>query len=1044
MRTRARNWRAPYQSILRPLILALFFCSGLSGLVYEVLWTRRLTLTFGHSVLAASTVVTAYMLGLAAGSLWAGRRADRATASRGTFLTTYAWLEIGIALWAGGSPWLLIGIDQLWFSLAASGWTSLWLWLAAFLAALAALTPPTFLMGATLPVLSRALVGESRQLGRSLSWLYGVNTLGACAGAGLAGWFLLPGLGLTTSLLITAGLNLGLGALAWLLGWAWPGQPASPPTLREEIAASSPTALAAPAMALAGLASMALQLGWMRAMAQLLGSSVYAFSTTLAVFLAGLGLGGALFSLLPSSRRPRSWHLGLTLALTGLAAAGSYLVIDWLPGLALQLHRMVRPDILGTVAPTAGLAGLVILPPTLLMGLALPLASALEAHRRDALGRGLSAVYSANTAGCIAGAALAGLVAIPFLGVQLTLKLAALAYLAAALLVWPRAWPALLPGLAVLILPAWNLALIANGPGVYSDFLARARSTNTLRPPAFYRDGLSSTVTVNVYGPNEQALRVNGKVDASLGLPDMQTMLLLGYIPAAYHVGLRKAVVIGLGSGFSLRALANLSALERLDCVELEPAVVEAGRYWAGYNGRVLEDPRLRMHLTDGRTFIQASREKYDLIASEPSNPWIAGVANLYTREFYLSCVQRLEPGGIMAQWVQLYGLSQQDLHSVLRTFFEVFPHGAVWQTSSGDLLLLGSLTPLPFDLARLEKLSAASPAIRRDLAAIQLYRPAMLLGHYLGERDPFYAAFRAAPRNTDDRPRLEFTAPFGLFRDNTPGNLLSLDLARTGQSPLPPGVDPSPERRIEAAHGQVNLNRVGDIQLLAPLKDVPGCSLVAARSAEREQDELTPRLYEQALQEQPDDPVTLWLSALYLLTRGNLADGAKLLARLEKSPPDGLEESVLVVRAQVLHRLGRLQEAEACLLRAIGLKTGYSTAWTWLGRIQAASNKPQAALESFEQALSLNAYDPDARAGKTLALMALKRFPEAITAARAMLELQSDNAEGWMYLSTALQASGDARGSEQARARARQLDPKIGRPDQLFEPPDKNQLPQR
>ncbi|MCE7874951.1 hypothetical protein DYH09_31935 [bacterium CPR1] len=810
------------------------------------------------------------------------------------------------------------------------------------------------------------------------------------------------------------------------------------------IAASSPTALAAPAMALAGLASMALQLGWMRAMAQLLGSSVYAFSTTLAVFLAGLGLGGALFSLLPSSRRPRSWHLGLTLALTGLAAAGSYLVIDWLPGLALQLHRMVRPDILGTVAPTAGLAGLVILPPTLLMGLALPLASALEAHRRDALGRGLSAVYSANTAGCIAGAALAGLVAIPFLGVQLTLKLAALAYLAAALLVWPRAWPALLPGLAVLILPAWNLALIANGPGVYSDFLARARSTNTLRPPAFYRDGLSSTVTVNVYGPNEQALRVNGKVDASLGLPDMQTMLLLGYIPAAYHVGLRKAVVIGLGSGFSLRALANLSALERLDCVELEPAVVEAGRYWAGYNGRVLEDPRLRMHLTDGRTFIQASREKYDLIASEPSNPWIAGVANLYTREFYLSCVQRLEPGGIMAQWVQLYGLSQQDLHSVLRTFFEVFPHGAVWQTSSGDLLLLGSLTPLPFDLARLEKLSAASPAIRRDLAAIQLYRPAMLLGHYLGERDPFYAAFRAAPRNTDDRPRLEFTAPFGLFRDNTPGNLLSLDLARTGQSPLPPGVDPSPERRIEAAHGQVNLNRVGDIQLLAPLKDVPGCSLVAARSAEREQDELTPRLYEQALQEQPDDPVTLWLSALYLLTRGNLADGAKLLARLEKSPPDGLEESVLVVRAQVLHRLGRLQEAEACLLRAIGLKTGYSTAWTWLGRIQAASNKPQAALESFEQALSLNAYDPDARAGKTLALMALKRFPEAITAARAMLELQSDNAEGWMYLSTALQASGDARGSEQARARARQLDPKIGRPDQLFEPPDKNQLPQR
>ncbi len=685
-----------------------------------------------------------------------------------------------------------------------------------------------------------------------------------------------------------------------------------------------------------------------------------------------------------------------------------------------------------------------ILPPTLLMGLALPLASALEARRRDALGRGLSAVYSANTAGCIAGAALAGLVAIPFLGVQLTLKLAALVYLACALLMWPRAWPALLPGPALLALPAWNLALLANGPGVYSDFLARTDSSNSLRPPAFYRDGLSSTVTVNVYGSNEQALRVNGKVDASLGLPDLQTMLLLGYIPPTYHDRLRKVVVIGLGSGFTLRALANLPGLEQLDCVELEPAVVEAGCYWAGYNGRVLEDPRLRMHLTDGRTFIQASPDRYDMIASEPSNPWIAGVANLYTREFYLACARRLESGGLMAQWVQLYGLSQQDLHSILRTFFEVFPHGAVWQTSSGDLLLLGSLSPLRFDLSRLERLSDSSPAIRRDLAAIQLFRPGMLLGHYLGERDPFHAAFGAAPRNTDDRPRLEFTAPFGLYRDNTTGNLLSLDVARTGQSPLPPGVDPTPERLIEAAHGQVNLNRLGDIQLLAPLRDVPGCSLVAARAAEREQDELTPRLYDQALREQPDEPITMWLSSLYLLTRGNLSDGDKLLARLEKKPPSGLEESVLVVRAQVLHRLGRRQEAEDCLLRAVELKTGYSTAWSWLGRIQAASNKPEAALESFDQALTLNAYDPDARAGKTVALMALKRFPEAVAAARAMLELQSDNAEGWMYLASALQASGDAKGSQRAREQAQRYDPKIGRPEVLFEPPSKNQLPQR
>lgn len=1010
---------------MRRLGLGLFFLSGATALVYEVLWTRRLTLTFGHTVLAVSTVVTAYMLGLALGSRFGGRWADRVAArgaAPGRFLAAYGGLEVVIGIWAAFSPWLLAGVEQAYFRATAANWSWSALQLLCWTGSLLVLTPPTLLMGATLPVLSRLLVGQQGHLNRVFSLLYAVNTVGAALGAALAGWWMLPSRGFLGSILLTALVNVSVGVLAWLSARRW-SEPA-----RATLAPSQPSPFRASslglAMGLAGLAAMVFQLAWTRGLALVLGSSTYGLATTLAVFLTGLGLGAALVGL--RSRPAGAGHLALVLGLTGLAGALSLLVLGSLPQMATQLMHHSSPSVGGIVGPVAVLSALVILPPTVLMGIALPLASALAATDLERMGSRLSFIYAANTVGCILGAALGGFLAIPTLGLQTTLKLASCLYVLAACLVVPPSWLRWVGALAInavlvicYLMPSWNLAWMAAGAGIYSRGSLAQETT-----PVFYRDGLSCTVSVEIQGPRQVALRVNGKVDASLNSDDMQTMLLLGYVPALLCQSPRRAAVIGLGSGFTLHALAQAPSIQTIECAEIEPAVVEAGRYFAGYNGHVLKDKRVKIHATDGRAFLQGSRRDYDIIVSEPSNVWIAGVANLYTLEFYRSCRQRLAPGGVMCQWYHVYSSSPQELQTVLSTFYSVFPHGSVWQSSESDILLLGSKTPLELSLDRLRSLWDSSDVVRRDFCSIGLYRPEFVLGHFLTGREKL--TFPQAARNTDDLPLLEYSAPLSYYRggDST-GECMRVLLQARGPAPeLPLGVAPSPSLWLAAAHAWPVLKRADDLAWVRNhLRDQPGLLLVEAAAAQSEPGPRADRLYEQALEEQPDDLLTLWLVAKMRFDDRQYQHSEPLLARLSRTPLPGCEESILLMHAVALQALNRIPESREQILRATRLDTGASTPWTALGKLEERANQSQAAASAYAQALQRNEADLEAWEGYGPSLLLCGRLPEAVQANRAALLLQPHNVTLLLNLAQSLLASGDPEANE-VLERVLELDP--------------------
>ncbi len=1009
---------------MRQLGLGLFFLSGATALVYEVLWTRRLTLTFGHTVLAVSTVVTAYMLGLALGSRSGGRWADRVAArgaAPGSFLAAYGMLEVAIGIWAACSPWFLAGVEQAYFRATAANWSWPALQFLCWTGSLLVLTPPTLLMGATLPVLSRLLVRPQGHLNRVFSSLYAVNTVGAALGAALAGWWMLPSRGFLGSILLTALVNVSVGVLAWLAARRWNEPSAAPNPSQPAPFRASSLGLA---MGLAGLAAMIFQLAWTRGLALILGSSTYGLATTLAVFLAGLGLGAALVGL--RTRPAGAGHLALVLGLTGLAGALSLLVLGYLPQLATQLMHYSSPSVGGIVGPVAILSALVILPPTVLMGIALPLASALAVNDPERIGSRLSFIYAANTVGCIVGAALGGFVAIPTLGLQTTLKLASCLYVVAACLVVPPSWLRWVGALALnavlvicYLLPSWNLAWMAAGAGIYSRG-SLARETT----PAFYRDGLSCTVSVEIQGPRQVALRVNGKVDASLNSDDMQTMLLLGYVPALLCQNPRRAAVIGLGSGFTLHALASTPSLETIDCAEIEPAVVEAGRYFAGYNGHVLRDRRVKIHATDGRAFLQGGLAAMDIIVSEPSNVWIAGVANLYTVEFYQSCRQRLAPGGVMCQWYHVYSSSPEELQTVLATFYSVFPHGSVWQSSESDILLIGSQTPLPLSLDRLRSLWDSSDVVRRDFCSIGLYRPELLLGHYLVGREKL--TFPQAARNTDDRPLLEYSAPLSYYRagDST-GKCMGVLLKARGPAPeMPLGVPPTPSLWLAAAHAWPILKRPDDLaSIRKQVEDQPGFSLVEAVAAQGEPGPRAERLYRQALEEQPDDPLTLWLVAKMRFDDRQYEHGEPLLARLSRTPLPGCEETTLLMHAMALQTLSRIPESREQLLRATQLKTGSSKPWTALGKLEERANQNQAAASAYAQALQRNQADLEAWEGYGPALLLCGRLPEAVQANRTALLLQPQNVAILLNLAQSLLAIGD-REANQVLRRVLELDP--------------------
>jgi spermidine synthase len=768
---------------------------------------RLFSLLFGATVLAASTVLAAFMGGLALGGWWAGRNAQRWARP----LEMYGRLELLLAAIAALVPVLLRAVEPLYAALypaLGESWPALTA--VRFAASGVVLLPPTFLMGATLPLLVRH--AESGGGRRRVAELYGVNTLGAAAGTIAATFALLPAAGLTATLVVGVVANAVLGATALMLGRHVPvdtaAEAASEDLRGVDAPASSaaaplpfPRALLYVTAGVLGLAALAFEVLWMRALALSLGTTIYAFAVVLSVFLLGIAGGSLAARRLAGGAAVRvATAFALAPALIGVLSLVLLPLFDRLPGLFVALAARGGGTWEGSVLAQFVLAGVPLLPPTFLSGAALPLAIALD--RLSTGHRAAGDVYAANTLGAILGSWAAGFVILPAVGLQGGVTLVAALPLLASLALaatWRGRGRTLVAGAAVSAAagaaalaawtPEWNRSVMTRGAFVLGADLRGAGADAIAAERAqivFLEEGLTSTVTVR-REDDSYTMQLNGVTEASTA-GDLSTQVSVAGVPLLLHGRARDVLVIGLGGGITAATAASYPGVESVDVVEISPEVARAADAWFGEaNGGVLHDPRVRLILGDGRSHVRLSPRQYDVIVSLPSHVWNSGIASLMSAEFYARAHGRLRAGGVLCSWIQGYSLSADALRSVVAAVRTVFPTVQIWRGAWGDLLIVAGEETLGRDLAAvLERLNA--PGVEAVMAKGDAPDGPALLSLLLLSGPTLDAWVGGAAANTDDRPTLEFEAPKLLYADPMGDLFDGLHRAATA-APVPAGA---------------------------------------------------------------------------------------------------------------------------------------------------------------------------------------------------------------------------------------------------------------
>ena len=780
--------------------LACFLLSGAAGLVYEVVWTRMLAQIFGNTTYAVATVLAAFMAGLAFGSYLFGRLADRGKNG----FQLYGILEACVGLYGLLVPWLFRAGRELYVPMffISESFPAVFNVLLFFLAFLL-LAFPAMLMGATLPVLSRALVSDLADIGRRVGNLYAANTLGAVLGTAAAGYYLVEAFGMATTIYLAASVNLLIALIIFVTDRI---RTKARVTLAPPVpttAQTTPTtgvswlgAILLAGFGLSGFCALVYQNSWSRILTLVIGTSVYSFTTMLVTFLAGLALGGFIYARLFGRRSARLSGFGAVELAIGVTALATLPLFERLPLLFLRLIEIFGDSFPLFVSSQLLLCALVILVPTVLFGATFPMVVKIFTQDLYRVGSGVGTSYAANTLGAIFGAFAGGFVLIPTLGIQQTLILAALINLlvgAAMVLADTQVRAPLRYGvaaatvLALIFLPIgilrWDPAVLTSGVTLYHH-VYRTLPTDTLRlekirrdDVVYYREGPTATISVHKNPPatdaqralgipaNSYTVRTNGKIDGSHN--DALTQLLIGYIPMILKPDAKSAAVIGLGTGMTAKAVATFP-IKTLDILEIEPAMVEASTYFDDANGKVLADPRVRLVISDARNYLSATARKYDLITSEPSNPWIAGIANLYTVDFYERIRSKLTENGIFAQWFHDYSMSPTDLRMVLNSFAKGFHHVSVWELHRKDFLLVGSNHKQVFDYPQVERMFRSNEVFRTDLEGLGLSNVYAILGFYRLGREEILAFAGNAQVNTDDGAQLEFSAPRSLLMNTS------------------------------------------------------------------------------------------------------------------------------------------------------------------------------------------------------------------------------------------------------------------------------------
>jgi spermidine synthase len=778
------------------------------------------------------------------------------------------------------------------------------------------------------------------------------------------------------------------------------------------------------AAAISGLSALGYEVAWTRLLALVIGPTTYAFATMTASFITGLAIGSAVGTRLASrTTRPGTW-LGAALIFGGAAAVAA----AWYGATAMPLTVAAQ-----AADPSASFDALVwrqalavavlMLPMTFTLGATFPLALAVAGGDRESLpaassgpsvSRAAAGVYAANTLGAIGGALVAGFVLVPAFGLEATIRSAAVAAVVAGVMVLARTGrgvaspgarrylaPAAAAAVAlavILAMPRWDRTLLASGAYKYAPYLGAGDLEWVLRAGrlAYYREGAAATVSVKDLG-GTRSLAIDGKVDAS-NAGDMLTQRLLGLLPVALHGRARDIAIIGLGSGVTVGSALAPGTVSRADVIEISPEVVDASRFFDRENGAALSKPGVRLIVGDGRSHLLLTPRRYDVIVSEPSNPWMAGVASLFTREFFEAARARLNDGGLLCQWAHTYDISTADLRSIVRTFSSVFPSGTMWLVGGGDLLLIGArdgeVTP------KIAALNArATLPVLRDVGVADGTAPVALMSLFAGGPAEVAAFGAGGLVQTDDRTALEFSAPraiYGQTREDNGAAIRSLggksppsvrdrlalatdaDWTSRGTMDLRAQAFPT---AYEAFKRAVTLNP-RNAAALAGLSDAAGGSghLADERDwlrsiASREPGNTAVRIElsrvlavtgdvpgavqaaTEALQLAPDDErAAVQLASVFADAgdAGRLGPFAEALARRFPASIDGA-----FYQATAMFLSGRPEEAAAATRRIVDAHPEHGRSQALLGAACASLNRRDCAVAAFDAAIRANPRDP-------------------------------------------------------------------------------------
>ncbi len=991
------------------LILLLFTLSGVSGLIYELAWIRLLSHLLGGTSFAISTVLAAFMGGLALGSRYFGDRADRWTG----LLRTYAGLEFGIAA-LGALVYGLILLAPPLYASVASSLPAPAVAVLRVLIALLLLLPPTFLMGGTLPILARFVVRQADRLGRGLGLLYAVNTFGAVGGCFLTGFVLIPGIGLQGSVAIAVALNILIGVAVLIVARTAPAPSPAPETIEasteESAPANQPTSteatlrfgLLGTIFALSGFASLGYELYWTRGLQPFLGNSTYAFSAMLTTFLLGLAAGGWVGGRLADrSARPAAL-LGWVQIGAGASALATVLLIwGWLPVLG-ESNTLSHIGLSWTsyLMRRFVLAFGVMAVPTLLIGMTFPLVSRIGIVGLDRLGGGVGRLYFMNTLGSIAGSLVAGFVLLPLLSAQGALVGTALVNVALGLTLHAlirrpgsKQLPAAVAVAVVLAVSAPLAAGFGRAPlsdtqtesdRVLFDREDHAGHTRVYRKPS---GDLHMSVDGFHIGGTEQSIIGKEKI--------------LAHLPLALRPEAKHTLSVGLGSGITLGSLATYSQLEMIECVEIVPGVVQGAEFFTAANRNVLRDPRVKIHIGDGVQFLLTSGDRYDIISSDSKlNPEYAGNGPLLALEYYELCRDRLTEDGVMVQWLASH-LPISEMEVIVRGFATAFDHVAVYWLAPSNLVLAGSRQPLVMDLDAIRRYGEA-PGSGADLRSLHLEDPYVMASLYLADRDRLLEVLGEGALNTWARPRIEFTM-LKEFRRKSPvyhgaDNLRWMKRLRDPSSLAVRGdYDPAVLAKYRASSAAVldGYAAAGGVERVGP-----GLAIWQAAAQANPEDGLLASLIEiemgaarsreEAVVGVPmDDPAALTSAAVTRMDQKRFTEALRLLDQALK-----LDDGSRAIRFNRLLALRGLQRGEDLARELAEFLKRYPKdprGYDMSGRIAADARKLDEAEADFRAAVAREPESPQYQSNLAATLVQLQKFDEAAASFAAVAGIQPD-----------------------------------------------------